>query len=220
MSIPHQTLKNRQRSEREGWPEFLSLRVHRALSWLNRAERCEDDDGCFIFLWVAFNAAYADEAGEHRLPEAARLQAFLARLVELDRAGRLESVVWEKFPGPIRVLLGNKYVFQPWWDHLNRLPDSDDWKERFERANRAANHALAGRDTGKVLGVVFVRLYTLRNQLIHGGATWNGSVNREQLRDARAIMSALVPFIIEIMMDSAGEHWGEPCYPVHQEQRV
>ena len=49
MSIPHQILKNRQRTEREGWPEFLSLRVHRALSWLDRAERCEDDDGCFVF---------------------------------------------------------------------------------------------------------------------------------------------------------------------------
>lgn len=33
MSIPHQILKNRQRTEREGWPEFLSLRVHRVLSW-------------------------------------------------------------------------------------------------------------------------------------------------------------------------------------------
>ena len=98
MSIPHQILKNRQRSEREAWPEFLSLRVHRALSWLDRAERCEDDDGCFVFLWVV-NAAYADEAGEHRLPEAARLKAFLARLVELDEAGRLESIVWDKFPG-------------------------------------------------------------------------------------------------------------------------
>ena len=78
MSIPHRTLKNRQRTEREGWPEFLSLRVHRALSWLDRAERCEDDDGCFVFLWVV-NATYADEAGEHRLPEAARLQAFLGK---------------------------------------------------------------------------------------------------------------------------------------------
>ena len=33
MSIPHRTLKNRQRTEREGWHEFLSLRVHRVLSW-------------------------------------------------------------------------------------------------------------------------------------------------------------------------------------------
>ena len=95
---------------------------------LDRAERCEDDEGCFIFLCVAFNATYADEAGQYRLPEATRLQAFLARLVELDGTGRLESVVWEKFPGPIRVLLGNKYVFQPWWDHLTGSPTAPTGK--------------------------------------------------------------------------------------------
>ena len=25
------------------------------MSWLDCAERCEDDDGCFVFLWVAFD---------------------------------------------------------------------------------------------------------------------------------------------------------------------
>ena len=40
----------------------LGLRVHRALSWLQRAELCEhDEDARFIFLWIALNAAYADE---------------------------------------------------------------------------------------------------------------------------------------------------------------
>jgi len=36
-------LKNRQRQERESYSEYLGLRVHRALSWLNRAEQCVDD---------------------------------------------------------------------------------------------------------------------------------------------------------------------------------
>ena len=217
MPATHKNLKARQRAERENWPEFVSVRVHRALSWLERAERCEDDDGRFIFLWIAFNAAYANETGEYRIAESTRLQDFLARLVNLDDDSRLERVVWQQFPGPIRVLLGNKYVFQPYWDHRNHLPDSADWAERFERANRAVRHALAVRDTGKVLGIMFARLYTLRNQLIHGGATWNSRINRDQLRDARAIMDELVPFVIEIMMDNAREHWGEPCYPVHND---
>ena len=35
---------------------------HRAISWIGRAEACgADDDARFIFLWIAFNAAYADE---------------------------------------------------------------------------------------------------------------------------------------------------------------
>lgn len=214
MAISHSDLKPRQRAERDDWPEFLALRVHRALSWLNRAEQCEDDDGRFVFLWIAFNAAYANETGEHRMLEGERFNVFLQRLVALDEENSLEKQVWNHFPGPIRVLLDNRFVFQPFWDHHNRLPESEDWRERFERANRAANAAIAARDTAKVLGIVFYRLYTLRNQIIHGGATWNSSVNRDQLRDANAIMGELVPEIIRIMMDNAREHWGEPCYPV------
>ena len=59
-----------------------------------------------------------------------------------------------------------------------------------------------------------LRLYTLRNQLIHGGATWNGSVNREQLRDCVGLLSKLVPVIIDLMMDSPDTLWGDACYPV------
>ena len=51
-------LKARHRAERDSQHPNLSLRVHRALSWLQRAEQLADDaDGRFIFLWIAFNAA-------------------------------------------------------------------------------------------------------------------------------------------------------------------
>ena len=69
-------------------------------------------------------------------------------------------------------------------------------------------------DTVTVLAVVLSRIYTLRNQLMHGGATWNGSVNREQMRDCVNLMGKLVPLVIEIMMDNPGTLWGDACYPV------
>ncbi|MBM4125285.1 MAG: hypothetical protein FJ246_10100 [Nitrospira sp.] len=59
--LTHRHLKERQRAEREAFSPNLSLRVHRALSWLGRAEqfgREQDVDGQFIYLWIAFNAAY------------------------------------------------------------------------------------------------------------------------------------------------------------------
>ena len=65
-----------------------------------------------------------------------------------------------------------------------------------------------------MLAVVFSRLYTLRNQLIHGGATWNSQVNREQMRDCVAILGQLVPLVIEIMLDNPNTLWGDACYPV------
>ena len=59
--MDYQQLKHRHRAERENYHPNLSLRVHRSLSWLQRAEQAEDLDGQFIFLWIAFNAAYATE---------------------------------------------------------------------------------------------------------------------------------------------------------------
>ena len=45
----------------------------------------EDWDARFIFLWIAFNAAYATEIDERfRLSEQETFRSFLARLVELD----------------------------------------------------------------------------------------------------------------------------------------
>lgn len=42
-------LKIQHRTLREHFPADLNLRVHRALSWLQRAEMAEDEDGRFIF---------------------------------------------------------------------------------------------------------------------------------------------------------------------------
>ena len=49
---------------------------------------------------------------------------------------------------------------------------------------------------------------------MHGGATWNSTGNRDQMRDAVAFMSKFVPSIITIMMDNAEVLWGESCFPV------
>lgn len=68
--------------------------------------------------------------------------------------------------------------------------------------------------TATVLGIVLDRLYVLRNQLIHGGATWNSRVNRAQVRDGVNLMEALVPLIIEFMLDHPELDFGGIAYPV------
>jgi hypothetical protein len=41
-------------------PETLTIRLHRAISWLKSAEKQDDNlDIKFISLWIAFNACYA-----------------------------------------------------------------------------------------------------------------------------------------------------------------
>ena len=92
--MDHQALKARHRQEREGHHPNLTLRVHRALSWLNRAEQADDLDGRFIFLWIAFNSAYATDIDEQfRLSEQSTFKAFLDKLCALDTANLIENLV-------------------------------------------------------------------------------------------------------------------------------
>jgi hypothetical protein len=212
-------LKERQREERNRWPENLGLRVHRALSWLHRAEQlasADDLDGEFIFLWIAFNAAYATEIDEkYRGSEQQTFRAFLQKLTELDAGKkRFDALVWQEFPNSIRVLLDNRYVFADFWSWQNGSVSEADFEARFAAANRAAHVALGKQDTVTVLAIVLSRIYVLRNQLLHGGATWGSSVNRDQLRDCTTFMSKLVPLVIEVMMDHPGTLWGQGTYPV------
>jgi hypothetical protein len=214
--LDYHYLKARHRAEREGHHPNLALRLHRALSWLNRAEQMEADaDGRFIFLWIAFNAAYATEIDErYRLSEQETFRAFLQKLADLDRKGHLEELLWKEFPGSIRLLLDNQFVFQDFWSFRGGKMGEDEWKRRFDEARRVAHAALGRRDTVTVLGITLSRIYTLRNQLMHGGATWNSAVNRNQVRDCTSFMGKLVPLVIEVMLDHPETLWGDACYPV------
>ncbi|HBH28806.1 MAG TPA: hypothetical protein DDX99_08195 [Desulfofustis sp.] len=214
--MSHDYLKSRHRQERAHFSKYLDIRIHRALSWLHRAEACVDDpDASFIFLWIAFNAAYANEMpAEYSSTEQQRFNEFIKRLLQLDENRRLHDLVWNEFTQSIRVLLDNKYVFQPFWDYANNKLTEQEWIEKFIIARKTAAHALGKGNSSTVLAVVLSRLYTLRNQLVHGGATWKSSINREQVRDCNRLIGCLVPAIIEIMMDNPDELWGQPCYPV------
>ncbi len=214
--LDYQGLKARHREVREQFPHSLSLRVHRALSWLKRAEQeTQDHDAQFIFLWVAFNAAYANQVPDRQnASERTLFQGFLGRLIATDSENLLYELVWNRFSGAIRLMIDNQYVFQPFWDYHNGLLREEAWQSAFTRSKTAARRALGKMDTLKVMVVMFDRLYTLRNQLLHGGATWNSHVNRQQLSQGAEIMGQVVPIVIHLMMNDYQRVWGEPCYPV------
>lgn len=213
--LSFEVLKARQRELRESFPTNLGLRVHRALSWLSRAELAEGDpDARFIFLWVAFNAAYAEDRADDPAGERSAFADYFSKVITLDDRGRIYDAIWRRYSGPVRLLLDNKYVYQPFWSHHNRVPGNEDWEERFARSRRRMQKALGENDTKLILTTLFDRLYVLRNQLVHGGATWGSSVNRAQVTDGAAIMGTLLPLFVDVMMDNPHEPWGAPYYPV------
>ncbi len=216
--LSYDALKSYQRQNRDGFPENLSLRVHRALSWLNKADQAraaQDTDTEFIYYWISFNAAYANEFGEtERLAEQQHFQAFLSKIADLDKSNLLYKTIWQQFSGSVRLLMDNQYVYQPFWDYQRGRISEDDWQQRFNASKASLNKALAEKNVPKALACIFGRLYTLRNQLIHGGATYNSTVNREQLKDACNLLNKLIPLIIALMMSAPEQLWGDACYPV------
>jgi len=214
--VNYSELKEYQRAHRDNFHPNLALRTHRALSWLDRAEQAQDDlDAKFIFLWIAFNAAYAvDLDQQHRELETVRFNQFFEKIESLDAEKLIYKQLWQTFPSTIRVLLDNRYVFQPFWDFHNGRVTASGWTERFKKAKAKAGYALANQDTVEVLSVVFNRLYTLRNQLMHGGATWNSGANRDQVRECTKLLGTLVPLVIYIMMQHPETLWGDAHYPV------
>ena len=73
---------------------------------------------------------------------------------------------------------------------------------------------LANERVTLLLAEVLDRLYVLRNQLMHGGATFQSKVNRAQVRDGCNMLAMLMPILIDIMLDAKDEDWGEIYYPV------
>lgn len=201
---------------RDTLPADLALRLHRAVSWLKRSEdEADDPDVRFILLWIAFNAAYAHEIdADAPTSERDQFATFFTKLAKHDTERRIYDLIWTRFPQEIRVLLMNQFVFAPFWAYQNGRPGYADWKERLAKSRRAANTALVSKHTVTVLSILFDRLYMLRNQLVHGGATWSSQVNRGQVRDGAAILGALLPRFLHVMINSNDEDWGTAYFPV------
>ena len=194
-------------------------RTRRARSWLDRSEEATSDGERFIFLWIAFNAAYGSDASDLvNLTERQKFSDFLRRVLEHDAENDIERIIWGTFSGPIRILLENQYVFAPFWKWVQGEPEGNDWQVRFERETASVRKMLARRNVHGVLRIVFERLYTLRNQIFHGGATFFEGWGQTQVHDGTQIMASLVPTILELMQadierDPDTAVWGAVSYP-------
>ena len=212
-------------------------RMRRADSWLERsiqAKHAEDEGSgdientglaCerFVFLWIAFNAAYGydlvDEEADDSYPEERmKFEKFLHEIVKLDHGEIIERILWDQYAGPVRVLLNNKYVFQPFWEWVRGSSRGRGWKHKFEIERGRANRALQKRMVHSVLEIVFRRLYVLRNQIFHGGATFGTGWGKDQVRQGSRLMASLVPAVLDIMRADIEANpdtdiWGKVAYP-------
>jgi len=214
-------------------------RIRRAKSWLARANRAviegekagagADDTGfaCerFMFLWISFNAAYGCDMMENETSkEKEKFTKFLDEIVRQDRERTIHNILWERYSGPVQDLLENKYVFRPFWESVRGSSSGRGWKQKFEGDKRRSFRELANGNVERVLEIVFWRLYELRNQIFHGGATFAEGWGRDQITNGSRIMADLVPVILDIMDTHIDENpdtevWGKVAYPRINESR-
>lgn len=215
MESDAQRLKKLYKKQSQNCSDDLRLKLHRAISWLEAAEtHSEDSDMSFIGFWISFNAVYADKVDN--LGDRGEVKRFLDKICALDSDKKLYSLIWDTFANNIRILLNNKFAFQPFWDSYNEkgAPNEAKWKKQFDYEKSKVAQAIAKQDTAAVLNIVFRRLYTIRNQILHGGATYKSSVNIRQKKDACSISAKLIPAVIEIVLMNSGHDWGTPYYPL------
>ena len=196
-------------------PDNLNLRLRRATSWLVHAElNAEDPDSKFIFNWIGFNSIYSSQGTEdQQMPARERFGEFFERMIELDANNMIHGALHERFSDSVGRLLNNRYVYAPFWWSQNGRQGLYAWEGMLQRRNLRARMAISGRLTADFLDALFDSLYVLRNQLLHGSATWGGSVNRQQVEDGAEIMAFLVPRFIRLMIDNPDVDWGAPSYP-------
>lgn len=213
--LDYSILKEIHRSSRSVLEDDFSIRIHRSLSWLQRAEReKEDPDAAFIFYWISFNANYSiTETGLEKTSEGRKFRDFFSSIISVDEEKLIYSAVWNTFTTEIRSILNNEYIYANFWQ-IEEKGSNADWKKGFNESKTIVAKALSSQNTEVILQILFSRLYTLRNQLVHGNATWNGKLNRKQVTDGYRLISNLQPIFIYLMLQNPANGWGSLAYPI------
>ena len=197
-----------------GGEDDFNDRMRRATSWLERAAQEESDmDAEFIFYWIAFNSAYGGDG----CAEKEAFRNFFRKILALGAGREILSKIRRQCPEAIANFRDNEYVFPKFWtENTHQGTHPSEWEHLFIRSNRKIDEGIKNGNAQDVLEELFDRLYVLRNQLLHGSATWKGGVNRRQVENGAVIMRLLIPSFINTMLDHPVEDWGEPYYSPHR----
>ena len=198
--------------------EHNEHRMRRARSWLAQSENVESDEEKFICLWIAFNAAYGGEptSTDGDGPnETGKINTFLKKVIYHDtqKDSRIRGILWETYSEQIQDLLYNRYAFKQFWQWVRDEPGGVDWIVQLERKKDSFWKNLENENVFDVFREVFWRLYQLRNQVFHGGVTFQEGWGRTQLAQGRQIMEDIVPAILDVMKENTGSDWGKVAYP-------
>ncbi|MDA7967823.1 MAG: HEPN domain-containing protein [Gammaproteobacteria bacterium] len=216
-------------------------RMDRALSWLEHADECNPEnnpDEKFLCLWISFNSAYGDDENLKpdswlkKISDHKKIENFLRAVVKRDAGGRLADLI-RAHKNQFDEIITNRFLFQPFWKAAYIRNAWIRWSNpssEFTSNNLLVENALAGimqnnprtpqseKQTTIVLQHTFDRLYTLRNQVFHGGAAYRDGYNRSSFPPANIVLGACVSEFLKIMLEKMEtqkdmDDWGMVAYP-------
>ncbi len=193
------------------------IRVHRALSWLERALEVDSDDqpdGRLLYSWIAFNSLYSawDEDAGFPAKDRETWQAFIGRILSFDQDELLGKQLVVLRP-LLLALLENKFL------------DPRFWRERqTARSHRGHFHRALTIYIEKrwleLLTLALDRVYVLRGQIVHGAAIRGSSLNRAVLKQCSQVLEGLLPPMLHLAIEhGAHDDWPPLCYPPVYEER-
>ncbi|MDG2030855.1 MAG: HEPN domain-containing protein [Phycisphaerales bacterium] len=199
----------------------LSIRMHRACSWLKRAQDVARIDGTssiddqLVLLWISFNALYGqwDEQENHPVRDIESVRRFLTRILELDRDDLLGKLLQQDRALAER-LFDNVYLDHYFWRGLDSGEGDDEtWRDMPAKGRRYLDDGRAERALDRLL---LYRVYTMRCQLVHGGATHGGRLNRHSVADCGRLLHRVLDITLRILIERVediGDSIGPICYP-------
>ena len=197
--------------------EDLRIRIHRACRALEQAEAMEGRDGsagsldaALVFRWIGLNALYGAWDVEQGMPVKDRVAVsnLTSEICRVDVEGRMAKCL-ALVADPARELLMNSFL-------ANRFWKDPEWDQvRPNRGNAAAyRNELLEKRTSAALHRLLMAIYFLRCQIVHGGSTIGGKLNRETVEPAARILELLSSQILATVVEHGLEmKWGPVCYP-------
>lgn len=197
--------------------EGTLIRFHRACSWMQRVQDLPEDalDEQLVLRWVAFNALYGQWDADRREPQSDKLtmDRFSSDILKLDADGVIATVLQEQHT-QVMAIFEDEFVNAWFWEDP-RVRAKPARKARFD-----ARTWYVQRQWRMIQDRLLERIYFVRCQLVHGGATYASKLNRGSVKRCAALLDVLLRAWLLVWLDhGALVDWGLLCYPPQDPSR-
>ena len=200
----------------------VMLRVRRAISWIAYAEEQITrglNHTAFCFYWIAFNSCYGYDVKNER----DQFIEYLKEIIRHDKQKQVCKCILYEIRGDVEDLVRCRFAFDQFWREGHHRLHDEKWRSSLKSEIDTLRDKLSrGMDMAAidVLEILFSRIYSVRNQVMHGSTTRERSTGDDQIRYSSIILDRLIPVFVDLMLCNRHEgEWSRPYYPGERLQR-